>query len=287
MSDNDRGPYTPPNDRLAFDPRQPVRSGPAPVTLIASALVLLAVVGGVVFVYRHGFRHAGPPAVVGAPVAQMKTAAPPDANAVAAPSGLQVDKTNAVSFAPPPEQPGARPIATELPPPAAPAAAPKPAPIASLPPAQPAAANSVAPLRPAKPLTIASIADAAVAGGPKPAKPAAPVATTAAPAKLAVAKPAKPAAQAAPAVAATANPPPGAGWIQIGAYSSAALANKGWEDVAHLAPDQMVGKGRQVQQVQVNGKTFYRAYVTGFYSSAAAGAFCDDLKANGHACIVR
>ncbi|HEY3798335.1 MAG TPA: SPOR domain-containing protein [Caulobacteraceae bacterium] len=286
MSDNDRGPYTPPNDRLAFDPRQPVRSGPAPVTLIASALVLLAIVGGVVFVYRHGFRHAGPPAVVGAPVAQMKTAAPLDANA-AAPSGLQVEKTNAVSFAPPPEQPGARPTVTELPPPATPAAAPKPAPIASLPPAQSAAANSVAPLRPAKPLTIASIADAAVAGGVRPAKPAAQAVAAASPAKLAAAKPAKPAAQAAPAAATVVNPAPGVGWIQIGAYSSAALADKGWEDVAHLAPDQMAGKGKRVQQVSVNGKTFYRAYVTGFYSSAAAGAFCDDLKSAGHACIVR
>ena len=42
MSDHDRGPYTPPSERLSFDPREPVRSGgPAPVTLIVSALILI------------------------------------------------------------------------------------------------------------------------------------------------------------------------------------------------------------------------------------------------------
>ena len=108
MSDyDDRGAYTPPADRLAFDPRQPVRGGgPAPVTLIVSGLVLVGMVGGVFFLYRDGFRHRGEaPALVGAPVADVRTpATAPDASN-AAPAGLVVDKTTvrspAPAFAPP------------------------------------------------------------------------------------------------------------------------------------------------------------------------------------------
>jgi hypothetical protein len=114
MSDyDDRGAYTPPSDRLAFDPRQPVRGGgPAPVTLIVSGLVLIGLVGGVFFLYRDGFRHrdAGP-ALVGAPVADVRTpaVAPPPAANDAPPAALVVDKADAPSpapaFAPPPRQP--------------------------------------------------------------------------------------------------------------------------------------------------------------------------------------
>jgi hypothetical protein len=111
MSDyDDRGAYTPPADRLAFDPRQPVRGGgPAPVTLIVSGLVLVGLVGGVFYLYRDGFRHKSEaPALVGAPVADVRTAAAaPDASA--APAGLTVDKTAAPAppapaFGPPPGQ---------------------------------------------------------------------------------------------------------------------------------------------------------------------------------------
>jgi hypothetical protein len=118
MSDYERGPYSPPNDRLAFDPRQPVRGGgPAPVTLIVSALVLIAIVGGLFLIYRHGIRHKGEaPATVGAPVNDIKTAAPPPDAANAAPPGLVIDKTDSLAnaapaFAPPPEQPLPRPVA--------------------------------------------------------------------------------------------------------------------------------------------------------------------------------
>jgi hypothetical protein len=138
MSDyDDRGAYTPPSDRLAFDPRQPVRGGgPAPVTLIVSALALVGVVGGVFFLYRDGFRHRGEaPALVGAPVADARSPAaapPPDANP--APAGLVVDRATAPApapaFAPPPPQP--LPRVASAPPPTAPSAAPlvaaKPAP---------------------------------------------------------------------------------------------------------------------------------------------------------------
>ena len=292
MSDHDRGPYTPPSDRLSFDPREPVRaSGPAPVTLIVSAVILLGVIGAVFLVYRHGVRHRGEaPATVGAPLAEMKTPAPPEATN-AAPPGLVIDKTDnaglppainmaAPTFAPPPEQPLPRnaipagapatpaPVAPVSP--APPSLAPQPVASAAPPPPpptqHPAAQHPTA--KPAPTLTIASLTDAAMAQ--KPAKPAA--------AKPAP-KPAETAAAAAPAA--------GAGWVQIGAFSSTALADKGWSDIAQLQPAAMGGKGRRVEPVSVNGKTLYRAYITGFATRDAATAFCGRLKAAGKSCLVK
>ena len=77
MSDPDRGAYTPPTDApLSFDARQPVRGGgPAPVMLIVSALVLLALVVAIFMFYRSGVCEAGqPPQTVGEPIAEMKAA---------------------------------------------------------------------------------------------------------------------------------------------------------------------------------------------------------------------
>ena len=111
MSDyDDRGAYTPPSDRLAFDPRTPVRGGgPAPVTLIVSGMVLVGLVGGVFFLYRDGFKHRGEaPALVGAPVADARTPAAPPPAADNAAASLVVDKSTtpppAPAFAPPPAQ---------------------------------------------------------------------------------------------------------------------------------------------------------------------------------------
>ena len=312
MSHQDRGPYAP-ADRLAFDPRVPVRSGPAPVTLVASALILVGLIGGVAFVYRHGFRHPGAaPAEVGAPIAEPRAPAAPSQAAPSqvsgAPAALSIGKTNAIAptFAPPPETPAPRSPAPA--PPAAPAAAAPKVVITSLPPAttapravaasapppappaqaaprvvatsaapaptapKTAAASATTPtpakVRPAKPITIASLADAAVAGRSSPARVAAP-----APGPMVDTTAAKPSA--------------GAGWVQIGAFSSAALADKGWSDIAALAPEAMAGKGRKFQPVQAGGKTLYRAFITGFPSHAAAQAFCDKLKAAGKSCFVK
>ncbi|HXQ17895.1 MAG TPA: SPOR domain-containing protein [Caulobacteraceae bacterium] len=271
MSDHDRGAYTPPSDRLSFDPREPVRSGgPAPVTLIVSGLVLLAIVGGVFLLYRGGVRHRGDaPAAVGTPIAQMKTAAPPDAND----TGLvisRVDASNAANatFAPPPEQPLPRPLPVQAP--SVVTATPLP-PVGGAP--SPAAPRPVAtaPVRPAKPVTIASLTDDAMAPKPAALKPPPPPPTITPP----------------PVATAGAAPAAGTGWVQIGAFSSAALAEKGWGDVAALAPAGMAGKGRKVEPVSKDGKTFYRTYVTGFAGRDAAQAFCDRLKAAGKACFVK
>jgi cell division protein FtsN len=259
MSDHDHGAYTPPSDRLSFDPREPVRSGgPAPVTLIISGIVLLAIVGGVFMLYRGGVRHKSEaPAVVGAPLAQIKTSAPPDSTNDTAP-GLTISKLDATNtaaastvFAPPPEEPLPRPLPVQ-------------APSAIEPPPTP---------KPAKPVTIASLTDDALA--PKRAvKPAAkpPLAAADIPA---------------PEASASGAAAPGAGWVQIGAFSSTALADKGWSDVATLAPAAMAGKGRKVEALSKDGKTLYRAYVTGFASRDTAQAFCDRLKAAGKACFVK
>jgi hypothetical protein len=266
------------------------------VTLVVSGIVLVAIVGAVFLLYRGGVRHKGEgPAEVGAPIAQMKTPAQPDQNA--APAQLSVNRVEASempgnatpAFAPPPEQPLPRPApmpappvaTTTLPRPAAvspetaaplapahpPTSAATPTPahpttVAALPPpAAPAA-------KPAKPMTIASLTDAALK---PPVKPA--------PRPPALAPPPAP-------VVATAAPT-GAAWVQIGAYSSSPLAEQGWRDVAKLAPSSMAGKGQRVEPVAKDGKTLYRAYITGFASRDAAQAFCGKLKAAGRACFVK
>ncbi|HVY34743.1 MAG TPA: SPOR domain-containing protein, partial [Caulobacteraceae bacterium] len=74
---------------------------------------------------------------------------------------------------------------------------------------------------------------------------------------------------------------------QIGAYSSEALAAKGWSDTAAAFGGDMSGKGKHFEPVTKDGKTLYRAAVTGFGSKAEAQAFCAKLKAAGHACLVK
>ena len=281
MSDPDRGAYTPPSERLAFDPREPVRSGgPAPVTLIVSGLLLLAIIGGVFLVYSHGVRRKdGAPVAVGAPLAEIKTPAPADTSNASSP-GLTVDKVaaanSAPAFVPAPEEPLPRPTPVHA--------------AASVRSAErlaeaaedrgdqrrrrPARSRPPAPLtaKPAKAVTIASLTDAALAQKPaaKPApKPAAPPPLVAAPAATAPA------------------PAPGAGWVQIGAFSSSALADKGWGDLVMIEPAAMAGKGKKVETVSKDGKTFYRTYVTGFSSREGAQAFCDRLKAVGKSCFVK
>jgi hypothetical protein len=90
------------------------------------------------------------------------------------------------------------------------------------------------------------------------------------------------AAKAASAPAAT-----GPASAQIGAYSSEDLAAKGWSDIAAAFSADMSGKGKHFEPVTKDGKTLYRAAVTGFASKAQAQAFCAKLKAAGRACFVK
>lgn len=116
---------------------------------------------------------------------------------------------------------------------------------------------------------------------PQPAARAAPAPPPSAPAPAPKA-PAPKAAAPAPAAVAT-----GGALVQIGAFSSEALADAGWSDAMRALPDSAAGKGKRVEPVESNGQTLYRGYVTGFASRAEASAYCDRLKAAGRNCFVR
>jgi hypothetical protein len=294
MSDHERGAYTPPTDApLSFDARQPVRgSRPMPVMLILSILVLAGLAVAIVVFYRNGVRQAGqPPRDVGAPVVGMKAPPPPGSQPQDPAAGLQIYKTEGgkpagaitPQFTAPPEQPQPRPEAAPTPKVVV-------TPMAAAQPAQPSTpAPALRPAIPAQPPTPAAPPKAETPA-PKPPPPA-PKMEKAQPAPLAAAKavPAKPEAKpvakaAAPAPAAKAS---GVAAVQIGAFSSQALADKGWSDAAGISPGAAAGKGKSVEKVEVNGKTLFRTQVTGFASRDAAKAFCDKLKAAGKACFVK
>jgi hypothetical protein len=81
--------------------------------------------------------------------------------------------------------------------------------------------------------------------------------------------------------------PSGAVTAQIGAFSSSALAEKGWSDAARAAPAAMAGKRRHIEAASRDGKTFYRALAGGFASRADAASFCAALHAVHTVCIVK
>lgn len=258
MSEHDRGAYAPPtaDAPLSFDARHPVRGArPFPVTLIMTGLVLVGLIVAIALIYRSGVREAGQaPKTIGEPVAEMKSPAPADAQPQDPATGLQIYKSDqgrgaAPSFVPPPEQPAPRPA---------------PAPVAEAPAAAPTTPVQSGPaLRPALP----------------PAPPPAPApAAKAPPAKPPAVKPPAPAP--APAVK-------GGAAVQIGAVSTAALADKAWKEAVAVAPNLAAGKGKGVERIEKGGQTLYRTAVTGFASREDAAAFCAKLKAAGKACFVK
>jgi septal ring-binding cell division protein DamX len=274
MSDHDRGAYTPQTDApLAFDARQSRGGDRAfPTTLVVSIGVLVVMIVAIVLFYRSGIRGPGQaPVPVGAPVAEIKTPPPPQAQSSQEGAGLQIYKTEgaasappaAPTFTPPPEEPHARPTAPVT---AQPIAPPSPAAVAA------SGATAAAKPAPPPPASRDAIGDLLDQKTPA-AKPAA-----AQPVVVA-------SAAAAPAAAKAAAP--GAASAQIGAFSSQALAAKGWSDVAAAFAGDMAGKGKHFEPVVRDGKTLYRAAVTGFPSAAAAAAFCAKLKAANHPCIVK
>lgn len=136
----------------------------------------------------------------------------------------------------------------------------------------------------------------AVEPRPAPAPVAPPVAATAlppaAPAVVAPAPvaPAKPATVIPPATKAPATPAPSAGGssgVQIGAFSSTAIADREYAAVASRFGSFASGAEKRVQEVTAaNGSTVYRTTFTGL-SRDRAVAFCNALKAAGRDCIVR
>ncbi|MDP2009299.1 MAG: SPOR domain-containing protein [Phenylobacterium sp.] len=253
MTNPDRGAYTPPTDApLSFDARQPVRgTRPAPMMLIVSALVLIGLVVAIVVFYRSGVRQAGAaPQAVGAPVGAIKGPAPAEAQPVDPAAGLQIYQST---------EGGDAPTAPNFTPPPEQPVARQPAPaVVVTPAAKPA---PIPPQAVAKPQQTGPVAALPITPDPKP---------------VPALKPSVPA----PAVG-------GAASVQIGAFSSSALADKGWSDAARIAPGATAGKGKRVEAIQKDGATLYRTAVTGFASRADATAFCDQLKAAGKSCFVK
>lgn len=256
MSDYDRGAYTPPTDDLAFDARMTRQRRPMPVTLLASAVVLLVMVGALIVFYQSGVRGANePPRVVGESVASLKSAPIEEAKPIDESAGLEVYVADANSaepaptFAAAPEQPQPRP--------------------------EPVVETSSAPGQARSGVTVL---------GPAAPPPAAPVAV---PAKAA---PTPPPAKAAPAPVRVAEAAPaparGASAVQIGAFSSAEIANAEYAKVRAAFGAHTAGRGKHVEPVQREGQTLYRTTFTGF-AREDAQKFCAALKAAGRACIVR
>lgn len=247
MSDYDRGAYTPPtDDPLAFDARMTRSRKPMPLTLLASGVVLLVMVGALVMFYQSGVRGANePPRVVGETVASLKSAPIEDAKPIEEEAGLQVyvddahSSAAAPTFAAAPEQPQARP-----------------APVIETATAPGEARSGVTVLRPA----------AVPAAAPTPPVKAAP-----APTRVAEAP--------APAAGGTSA-------VQIGAFSSAAIANAEYAKVRSAFAQHTSGRGKGVEPVVREGQTLYRTTFTGF-AREDAQKFCAALKASGRACIVR
>jgi len=268
MSDNNRGAYTPQSEApLAFDARRSSGSGDRPRSgaLLISAIVLVVlIIAFVVFALtRAGEKggetaqtfdaiKTGPDAVAAAPPApEPATTLPVDAVQTLPPGGQP-------NFTAPPEQPQTRPLPGATPVPAAPAPA-----VAAAP--APAAVTTPA----AKPVEAKPVA----AAKPEPAAPAKPVAAAAA----------KPTTTPAPKASTAYS----SAMVQIGAFASSALAEREWNDIALGIPAEMVGKTRQIEPIEVNGATRYRALIGGFGSRADADAFCDKLKARGRDCFAR
>ena len=296
MTEYDRGAYTPQADApLAFDARGPRDRRPLPMTLVASGVVLLVIVGALFLAYRGGVKGgAEAPRPVGEPVGAIKTAAAPGAVGASASdptAGADLYAAQNVpnvkpTFTPSPEQPAPRPapqlrVETVAPP------------KVRIEPAETVAATSARPAAPAATSIRAGAADHAATTGAKPVQTAALTPPSAA--VQAKAPPNAPAAKTVEIAAGgdsakiveTTGSASGGAAVQIGAFSSKALADKGYADVSGLMGGSMGGKRQHVEPVAHGDKTMFRTTVTGFADHAAAKAFCASLAAKGHTCFVK
>lgn len=298
MSEQDRGAYTPPREQpLAFDARGARDARPLPMTLIASGVVLVVLIGGVVMAYVGGFHGKDEPGKpVGDKVVTMKTLPAPGAAAPADSAGkLEVFSNRSAAASPPaftagPEQPAERPkpqlqVQASTQTPVRIATGDEPAAIPQAKPLSPSAVASAT----ARPVSKPAAAVAAPPAKPVVAPPVAKPTTTITASSLALkpaltAKPASTAAVAKPATPPAAATSSGVG-AQIGAFSSKELADQGFAAVGKLAST--AGHGKRVEPVAHGGSTLFRTTVTGFADRSAAKAFCETLTAKGHACIVK
>jgi cytoskeletal protein RodZ len=290
MSDYDRGAYTPPTEEsFAFDAREPRVRRPAPATLLGTVIVLVVLVGAVGFFYWSGVRGANEaPQVVGKPALQIKSAPPvSDAKPLDDSDKLEVydeekgqtaPASSKPAFAPPPEQPAPRGSLPAGPAPvqSAPLAPAKPAPAQAAPirqaPATPAPAvddRSSAVAAAAARRTAAEARDTFGESAPAPAAPAAK------PIRTAKAEPAAPAADGAKGT-----------MVQIGAFSTQAIADAEFAKAKAAFTSFTAGKSKHIERAEVGGKIYYRTAFAGF-DRAGAHAFCRALLAAKKGCIVR
>ncbi|WP_135505667.1 SPOR domain-containing protein [Roseovarius aestuariivivens] len=94
------------------------------------------------------------------------------------------------------------------------------------------------------------------------------------------------------AVAARAEPPvdpekipSGTRLAQLGAYESAAVAEKEWERLSGRFDEYLADKTRVIQKAQSGGRTFYRLRAMGFADLSDARRFCSALVAEKAECI--
>jgi len=73
-------------------------------------------------------------------------------------------------------------------------------------------------------------------------------------------------------------------WVQFGAFTNVAAANRRWRAIQKLLPVQTTGRSVKTESVG-HGKTLVRALV-GPFRGAQALAFCTALKARGGDCLV-
>ena len=123
----------------------------------------------------------------------------------------------------------------------------------------------------------------ATPSSPPPAAPprtAPPIVRTTAPAPPPRSMPTRPTA---------ALPPPtgGGAVVQIIAAGSQAEAQRALDGLRVRFARQVDGRRGRIEPVQTDGRTLYRALVTGFGSRAEAVRACEGLKAGGQACFVR
>jgi cell division protein FtsN len=79
--------------------------------------------------------------------------------------------------------------------------------------------------------------------------------------------------------------PGGNSWVQVGSFGSVDAAEKQWSNLTGKHGSLLSGVGYRVQDVQVNGKTYYRLQL-GSFGRDAASKLCNDLKAAKQDCLV-
>jgi cell division protein FtsN len=251
MSDYDREPPLTFDARRSSGPQERPRSG---LLLISAVILVVLVVAAVVFLLTRGGGEGEQPKTIETMKAPAET--PPPAQQ----TGLTVETAplpgapdTTPTFAAPPEQPQPRPVAG--------------GPVAAQP-----VTGVQAPAAKSKDPIGDKIAALKAPPAPAPVVAKSPAAPT--PASAAKVTPA------APSVG-------GTSMVQIGAFSSQALADQQWNQIAGAFPADMVGKSKRTEQVQVNGNTMYRGLIAGFSSRAEADAFCGKMKAQGRDCFAR